>query len=201
MDVAADHAQVDPDRVSFLFLHGFSDSADCWQRVQRRLAEAGHGSLAVDQPSHGQAGALDVARYRAFFDRCHHVLDDGGSLSLQTIANEDAVEDATSRASAFITSDIFPESTLPRPSEVVVAAEPWFRLIGLRSDPDDYAATLRVWRNNLRAVRTEAVELVGEDQYQRYQRYLKLSELAFRMRACTLLRLVFERRPSPHRSA
>jgi pimeloyl-ACP methyl ester carboxylesterase len=52
-------ADGDPDRVRFLFLHGFSDSADCWQRVQRRLAAAGHGSLAVDQPSHGQADPLD----------------------------------------------------------------------------------------------------------------------------------------------
>ncbi|MFP5322770.1 MAG: alpha/beta fold hydrolase [Acidimicrobiia bacterium] len=47
-----------PGAVRFLFLHGFSDSADCWQRVQRRLAEAGHGSLAVDQPSHGAADPL-----------------------------------------------------------------------------------------------------------------------------------------------
>jgi pimeloyl-ACP methyl ester carboxylesterase len=49
----------DPGKVQFLFLHGFSDSADCWQRVQRRLAEAGHGSVAVDQPSHGHAALLD----------------------------------------------------------------------------------------------------------------------------------------------
>ena len=48
----------DPGKVQFLFLHGFSDSADCWQRLQKRLAAAGHGSLAVDQPSHGHADAL-----------------------------------------------------------------------------------------------------------------------------------------------
>jgi pimeloyl-ACP methyl ester carboxylesterase len=52
-------AEGDPGKVRFLFLHGFSDSADCWQRVQKRLAAAGHGSLAVDQPSHGFADPLD----------------------------------------------------------------------------------------------------------------------------------------------
>lgn len=52
-------ADGDPDKPAYLFLHGFSDSADCWQRVQKRLAAAGHGSLAVDQPSHGYADPLD----------------------------------------------------------------------------------------------------------------------------------------------
>lgn len=45
-----------------LFLHGFSDSADGWRRVQRRLAEAGVASTAVDQPAHGRAGPLDPDR-------------------------------------------------------------------------------------------------------------------------------------------
>ena len=46
----------------FLFLHGYSDSADGWRRVQRRLSEAGLGSLAVDQPCHGEADPLDFDR-------------------------------------------------------------------------------------------------------------------------------------------
>lgn len=49
-------------RPHLLFLHGFSDSADGWRRVQRRLADAGIASTAVDQPAHGQAGPLDPAR-------------------------------------------------------------------------------------------------------------------------------------------
>ncbi len=55
-------ADGEPGKVRFLFLHGFSDSADCWQRVQKRLAVAGHGSLAVDQPSHGHADPLHPDR-------------------------------------------------------------------------------------------------------------------------------------------
>jgi len=75
-------ADGDPDRVRFLFLHGFSDSADCWQRVQRRLAAAGHGSMAVDQPSHGHADPLDpelsvVEQFVAFATAAARATDDG----------------------------------------------------------------------------------------------------------------------------
>lgn len=72
----------DPGRVQFLFLHGFSDSADCWQRVQKRLAAAGHGSLAVDQPSHGHADPLDpdlpvIEQFLAFAAAAARATDGG----------------------------------------------------------------------------------------------------------------------------
>lgn len=72
----------DPGKVRFLFLHGFSDSADCWQRVQKRLAAAGHGSLAVDQPSHGQADPLRpdlpvVEQFLVFAAAAARAADDG----------------------------------------------------------------------------------------------------------------------------
>ncbi|HSP03252.1 MAG TPA: alpha/beta fold hydrolase [Acidimicrobiales bacterium] len=75
-------ADGDPDRVRFLFLHGFSDSADCWQRVQKRLAAAGHGSLAVDQPSHGHADPLHpdlpvIEQFLAFAAAAARATDDG----------------------------------------------------------------------------------------------------------------------------
>lgn len=71
-----------PGRARFLFLHGFSDSADCWQRVQRRLAAAGHGSVAVDQPSHGHGDLLDpelpvVEQFLAFAAAAARCTDDG----------------------------------------------------------------------------------------------------------------------------
>ena len=52
----------DPSLPAFLFLHGFSDSADGWRRVQRRLESHEHRSLAVDQPSHGHAETLAADR-------------------------------------------------------------------------------------------------------------------------------------------
>jgi pimeloyl-ACP methyl ester carboxylesterase len=75
-------ADGDPGQVRFLFLHGFSDSADCWQRVQKRLAAAGHGSLAVDQPSHGFADPLDtelpvIEQFLSFAAAAARATDDG----------------------------------------------------------------------------------------------------------------------------
>lgn len=75
-------ADGDADKVRFLFLHGFSDSADCWQRVQKRLAAAGHGSLAVDQPSHGHADPLDpdlplIEQFLAFAAAAARATDHG----------------------------------------------------------------------------------------------------------------------------
>ncbi len=72
----------EPGRVRYLFLHGFSDSADCWQRVQKRLAAAGHGSLAVDQPSHGFADPLDpdlpvIEQFLSFAAAAARCTDDG----------------------------------------------------------------------------------------------------------------------------
>jgi pimeloyl-ACP methyl ester carboxylesterase len=72
----------EPDRVRFLFLHGYSDSADCWQRVQKRVAAAGHGSLAVDQPSHGFADPLRddlplIEQFQSFAAAAARITDDG----------------------------------------------------------------------------------------------------------------------------
>ncbi len=72
----------DSDQPAFLFLHGFSDSADGWRRVQRRLAALGHHSMAVDQPSHGHAASLDperpvIAQFVEFAAAAAAVADEG----------------------------------------------------------------------------------------------------------------------------
>jgi cyclopropane-fatty-acyl-phospholipid synthase len=54
----------------------------------------------------------------------------------------------------------------------------------------DYAWTCEQWARRLRAHRAEAVEIVGADMVARYERYLKLSALGFRMGKIGLLRLV-----------
>lgn len=71
-----------PDLPAFLFLHGFSDSATGWRRLQRRLAEAGHTTLAVDQPGHGEADAVRpdepvIPQFVAFAAAAAAATDDG----------------------------------------------------------------------------------------------------------------------------
>jgi cyclopropane-fatty-acyl-phospholipid synthase len=144
---------------------------------------------------------LDQAERRAvygqFFDRCADWLPAEGRLSLQTIAWEDLSEPglAAGPGASFFTEDIFPESALPKLSDVVTACERRFRLVHARSDADHYSQTLRLWQQRLEANKEAAQALVGRDTYRRYLRYLRVSRAMFDRRACTLYRLVLERRP------
>jgi len=131
--------------------------------------------------------------YRGFFDRCAGWLAEGGRLSLQTIAYED-FDRASSPSSPFFTEEVFPGSGLPQLSDIVEAAERWFRLVGFRSDPTHYEQTLRLWQRRLESRRAEACQLAGPETYRRYLRYLRLSRAMFQRRVCTLYRLVLERR-------
>jgi cyclopropane-fatty-acyl-phospholipid synthase len=133
------------------------------------------------------------AVYRGFFDRCALWLEEGGRLSLQTIAYED-FEPTTGPVSKFFTEEIFPESALPQLSDIVDAAEGSFRLLALRNDPNHYEQTLRLWQKRLESNQTKASHLVGRETYRRYLRYLRVSRAMFGRRVCTLYRMVFERR-------
>lgn len=134
----------EPGRVRFLFLHGFSDSADCWQRVQRRLADAGHGSMAVDQPSHGFADPLDphlpaVEQFVSFAAAAARLTDDGRPVIV--------VGNSLGGAHALLLAQHHPELV-----HGVTAISPasfdhpgWFRVLDLerfRTPPDHPVATM-----------------------------------------------------------
>ena len=128
-----------------------------------------------------------IAVYREFFTRCAGWLADGGALSLQTIAYANM---SPSDANTFINNDIFPDADLPTLVEITSAAEGIFEIVSLRNDRADYAWTCEEWASRLRAQRPCAVELVGDDVVKRYERYLKMSALGFRMGKIGLLRIV-----------
>ena len=142
---------------------------------------------------HGLSRAERRAVYRGFFERCSSWLDEGGRLSLQTIAYED-FDPSTPIASPFF-SEIFPESGLPQLGDIIDGAEDSFRVLSLRSDREQYSQTLRLWQRRLESDQARACQLVGRQTYRRYVRYLRLSRAMFERRACTLYRLVLERRP------
>ena len=131
--------------------------------------------------------AEKIAVYRDFFTRCRDWLTADGALSLQTIAYGNL---AREQASEFMRNEIFPNADLPTPAEIATAAEGIFEIRSVRNDRLDYAWTCEQWASRLRAHKTEAVDLVGADTVARYQRYLKLSALGFRMGKLGLLRLV-----------
>jgi cyclopropane-fatty-acyl-phospholipid synthase len=140
--------------------------------------------------------AEKVDGYRAFFGRCHDWLCAGGRLSLQTIAYQNARREDFSE---FFANEIFPESDLPRPAELLAGADRQFEVVELRNDREDYARTSREWLRRLRGRRAEAVALVGEPVTARYEKYLKLLTIGFHTGSMGLVRASFRRidRPRP----
>ena len=131
--------------------------------------------------------AEKVAVYREFFTRCRDWLAAGGTVSLQTIAYANM---SRQDASQFMQREVFPAADLPTLAEITAAAEGIFEVRSLRNDRLDYAWTCEQWARRLRDRRAAAVDAVGQDVVARYERYLKLSALGFRMGKICLLRLV-----------
>jgi cyclopropane-fatty-acyl-phospholipid synthase len=129
-----------------------------------------------------------VEGYRDFFKKCHEWLRPGACLSLQTISYENS---ARSDFSPFFAEHIFPESDLPRLSEIAIASDRLFEVVSLRNDRMHYARTMNEWRKRLRARREEAVAMVGEPVVERYDRYLQLCAIGFHVGTMGLLRIAF----------
>lgn len=135
-----------------------------------------------------------VAAHRHFFETCRSWLPPNRRLALQSIVrgSNPRVDRQTVRDLLFIRRMIFPESQLPRISEILEASEGLFELVSIRNDPDHYAHTTQQWLSCLREHRTDAVELVGETTTANYERYLGLTSMPFRTRLIGLTRIIFE---------
>ncbi|EKT77806.1 cyclopropane-fatty-acyl-phospholipid synthase [Rhodococcus opacus M213] len=132
--------------------------------------------------------AEKIGVYHHFFSRCRSWLHDDGLMSLQTIAYANMSRES---ANQFVQHDIFPNADLPTFAEIAAAAEGVFEVQSVHNGRLDYAWTCEEWARRLRRHRSAAVDLVGADVVARYERYLKLSALGFRMGKICLLRIVF----------
>ena len=131
-----------------------------------------------------------LSAYRDFFDFCRTNLKMGGRVSLQTIAYVATGFDLP----PYIAEEVFPESELPLVWEPIAAAGWGFELVAFRNDREHYERTLRHWQRNLTARREEAVAIAGEAAVAHFDRYLKISAMAFRMGFICLTRMSFARR-------
>jgi cyclopropane-fatty-acyl-phospholipid synthase len=142
----------------------------------------------------GRPRSEKVDAYRKFLGKCHSILKPGGGMALQTIAkgnvplDQEAIEDLS-----FISTDIFPESDVPRFSEVAHAAEKKFEIKHVRNDRRHYVRTCGEWHRRLVENREAAVELVGEHVVEQYERFLLASTRQFAKGQLTLLRFTLRR--------
>jgi cyclopropane-fatty-acyl-phospholipid synthase len=134
--------------------------------------------------------------YSSFFRACHRLTAGTARLGLQTIGLESDTQPA-SRSARFLTEEIFPDSSVPRLSEIISASEPFFRVTSLRVDGEHYARTCRAWRRRLMANEAAALSVSSPETVARYRKYLCLSEHYFQQGATTLFRFVFARRLTP----
>ncbi len=137
------------------------------------------------------SAAERLAIYREFFTACHGWLTPGAPLVLQTIAYGPVP--APRGREIFL--DVFPESDLPLPHEILKASEGLFEIGELRNDREHYVRTLRAWHRALRARRAEATAIVGPETVLFYIRYLAVSAAMFEARNTILLRLKMTRSP------
>lgn len=138
----------------------------------------------------GDTREQNQAVYRDFFERCHRWLNPNGGLSLQTIAFGNMRRED---ASAFMTTEIYPETDLPYLGEIIEAVDGLFEVVAIRNDRFHYARSYDEWLKNLRARRGEAVAMVGEEEVRRFEHFFKLGSVGFRMGKIWLLR--FSLRP------
>jgi cyclopropane-fatty-acyl-phospholipid synthase len=146
----------------------------------------------------GSTGVERVDAYRRFFSRCFDWLKPGGRLGLETIAHDGAPDTASPLGRGplgEIALAVYPESLCPHTCEVVLGFEPYFEVEVLRSDAADFARTTRLWHVALRAHESEASAIVGPATVRQFRRYLVSSEVQFRTRTLTNVRLVLRRRP------
>jgi len=108
-----------------------------------------------------------IETYRHFFRRCRELLRPGGRMSLQTMAYG-----GIGRFKSGALASIFPESDLPRLSELAEGMERQFEIVRLRNDPQHYADTVRVWLDSMQRNRASVVALVGEERTVDYEHFL-----------------------------
>ena len=130
--------------------------------------------------------AEKVEVYREFFSRCQQWLKPKGRLALQTISYGSL---NAKDKNVFTQSEIFPDSELPRPSEILLAADGLFEVVTYRNDRLHYGKTCDLWLNNLRCKRGLIEEKFGLALFKKYEKYLKLAVAGFYLGQILLLRL------------
>lgn len=135
-----------------------------------------------------------IAVYRDFFSHCRQWLKPGGYMSLQvSVHGNSRREDANK----FLFTEVLPETDFPTLAEIAEGSERIFEIVEVRNDRQDYERTCRAWLVNLKRNRAAAVELVGEEVVNRFEKYLNFSIICFHQGISNLLRITLRRIEKP----
>jgi cyclopropane-fatty-acyl-phospholipid synthase len=147
----------------------------------------------VCTPEEARAGgAVDV--YRRYFELAHRWTRPGARFGLQSIIRLRVPRDPRDlRDLGWVGKVIFPGAMTPRLEDIVVAANPCWEIVHVRTRRLDYGRTCRTWRERLGAREAEARARFGDELYERFDRYLRVSERAFSQGYSSLAQLSLRR--------
>lgn len=129
-----------------------------------------------------------------YFRRCAALLKEDGLMLLQAITIRDQRYEQARRSVDFIQRYIFPGGALPSITTLLqtATAHTGLNLVHLEDFAQDYARTLRHWRENLRHSRAELLELGYDEGFQRlWEFYLCYCQGGFEERAIGVAHLLW----------
>ena len=144
----------------------------------------------------GSTSEEKVEFYREFFRKCHGWLDSKGHMSLQTVAYGNALPGSFD---PFLAAEIFPETDTPFLAEIAKGCEHLFHVMTLRNDAEHYRRTLRAWYDNIRKNRQLCVDIKGEEEVARFEKYLRLCSYMYEVGGLELYRITFRKIDKPKR--
>lgn len=129
-----------------------------------------------------------------YFRQCASLLKDDGLMLVQAITIRDQRYAQARRSVDFIQRYIFPGGALPSLSVLLDTAsrQTALNLVHLEDFGQDYARTLRHWRDNLRSARAELMALGYDDTFQRlWEFYLCYCQGGFEERTIGVAQLLW----------
>jgi len=125
--------------------------------------------------------AVGRAYWPAYFGAIARLLKPGGRACIQSIVIDDTLFDRYIRSTDFIQQYIFPGGCLPCPREFRRAAEAaGLRVVDEFAFGQDYAETLKRWRESFVAAHAQVLQLGFDERFLRtWEFYLAYCEAAF----------------------
>jgi cyclopropane-fatty-acyl-phospholipid synthase len=133
--------------------------------------------VSPDQANKGMA----VELYRTYFNKCATFLKPGGIFSFQSILRNRVPRTRADIQDLKFTADIiFPGGLNARLEELIMAVNPSFEIMEMRTLREHYGATTAEWLKRFRANEKKIRDTWGDNVYRDYDRYLATCVTAFK---------------------
>lgn len=128
--------------------------------------------------------------YKNFFRACRKLSTATAHLGLQTIVTAREPKTLTeARDARYLLDKVFPGSALPSVSDIQASAADIYEFTKVKRIGQDYARTLRCWRNRLEETREVAANSFGSDTVIHYLRYFEAAERSFAQGVTDLIQI------------